>query len=91
METIDLLDLQILSEHHLLEATTFITRIFPVTYQVSAQDVTLLKTTPCCMVCFPKDPNFLNRRRNYRSNAARIAALKMKAITCLEDSSEEDE
>ena len=82
---IDLLELQFLYDynitfiHHLQTPT-----VYPREYNLNSQALTELKKVPCCIPCVNPGP----RKRRYKSNAARIAAAKMKILTCEPDSSD---
>ena len=79
---IDLLELQILTDYPVdIVSPT----IYPATYHVSAGELTEAKRIPCCIPCYPIDPKFINKKRKYASQSARIAAKKLQAITCVPD------
>lgn len=83
--SIDLLALQIMYDYRLTHTHP---TIFPPTYRVSAGDLTEAKRIPCCTLCFPTDPKFLNKKRRFASHAARLAAMKIHTLTCADSDSD---
>jgi hypothetical protein len=64
------------------------TTIFPTTYRVSAGELTEAKRIPCCTPCYPTDPIFLNKKRRFASHAARIAAMRIQTLICMDSDSD---
>ena len=84
---IDMLELKIIEDYRIPIITPIVYPrypLYPREYNQNSQTLTELKKVPCCIPCANPDPG----KRRYKSNAARIAAAKMKILTCEPDSSD---